>query len=72
MLRTGRLVQASPADGGESPICKTASWEKEKNEVAGRGHGVTGARYAHNVHAANAKNKKRVRASAQMSWDPAL
>lgn len=71
-LRTGRLVQASPADGAKSPSCKTASWEKEKNEVAGRGHGATGAQYAHNVHAASGKNEKRVQASAQVSCEPVL
>lgn len=71
-LRTGRLVQASPADGAKSPSCKTASWEKGKNEVAGRGHGATGAQYAHNVHAASGKNEKRVQASALVSCEPVL
>lgn len=67
-LRTARLVRASPADGAKSPSCKPASWEKEKNEAAGRGNGATGAQYAHSVHAARGKKKKRVQASALILW----
>ena len=41
---------------GKSGTFKTASCERVKNEVAGRGHGVAGIQYAQDAHTANAKD----------------